>query len=66
MTERNENCPCGSGKKYKKCCMNDFRKRSKQIPIKKNLITEALTSPLQSEINEYVRRKAMRHENFNK
>ena len=21
-TQRNEPCPCGSGKKYKKCCMN--------------------------------------------
>jgi len=20
--QRNENCPCGSGKKFKKCCMN--------------------------------------------
>ena len=20
--ERNEKCPCGSGKKYKKCCIN--------------------------------------------
>jgi hypothetical protein len=20
---RNEPCPCGSGKKYKKCCLND-------------------------------------------
>lgn len=22
---RNESCPCGSGKKYKKCCMNKDR-----------------------------------------
>jgi len=22
-TGRNELCPCGSGKKYKKCCMNN-------------------------------------------
>ena len=21
-TGRNERCPCGSGKKYKKCCLN--------------------------------------------
>ena len=23
---RNDSCPCGSGKKYKKCCLNDSRK----------------------------------------
>jgi len=22
-TGRNESCPCGSGKKFKKCCLND-------------------------------------------
>ena len=22
MYQRNEPCPCGSGKKYKKCCIN--------------------------------------------
>ena len=22
--QRNEPCPCGSGKKYKKCCINKF------------------------------------------
>lgn len=22
---RNDNCPCGSGKKFKKCCMMKFR-----------------------------------------
>ena len=21
---RNDNCPCGSGRKYKKCCMNEI------------------------------------------
>jgi uncharacterized protein YchJ len=27
MTMPNEKCPCGSGKKYKKCCENEqFRK----------------------------------------
>lgn len=23
--ERNEPCPCGSGKKFKKCCLNEVR-----------------------------------------
>ncbi|THB75762.1 MAG: zinc chelation protein SecC, partial [Desulfobacteraceae bacterium] len=22
MIKRNQPCPCGSGKKYKKCCLN--------------------------------------------
>ncbi len=26
MAERNDKCPCGSGKKYKKCCMTNFTK----------------------------------------
>jgi len=26
---RNENCPCGSGKKFKKCCMNKQTKESR-------------------------------------
>lgn len=25
VIERNEICPCGSGKKYKKCCMENDR-----------------------------------------
>ena len=25
---RNDTCPCGSGKKYKKCCLNDPQKPS--------------------------------------
>ncbi len=26
MAGRNDKCPCGSGKKYKKCCMTNFTK----------------------------------------
>jgi hypothetical protein len=26
MIGRNDKCPCGSGKKYKKCCMTNFTK----------------------------------------
>jgi hypothetical protein len=25
-TERNASCPCGSGKKYKKCCLDKHKK----------------------------------------
>ena len=28
---RNSPCPCGSGKKYKKCCSNKHRSRGKKI-----------------------------------
>jgi len=27
--QRNEKCPCGSGKKYKKCCLADPKKMQK-------------------------------------
>jgi len=29
---RNDPCPCGSGKKYKKCCLD-----SKSVPINKTI-----------------------------
>ena len=37
-TGRNELCPCGSGKKYKKCCLNKDREEQE---IKKNPINES-------------------------
>ena len=30
---RNQPCPCGSGKKYKKCCLNKPREDNKKIDI---------------------------------
>lgn len=30
---RNDPCPCGSGKKYKKCCLSQYEKARKHIPI---------------------------------
>jgi len=31
---RNEQCPCGSGKKYKRCCLEgDEKKRRKQLGL---------------------------------
>ena len=30
---RNEKCPCGSGKKFKKCCLNNQTNQSKTNPI---------------------------------
>jgi hypothetical protein len=51
---RNEPCPCGSGKKYKKCCMNKQQKTSnpldeleipmmRQMPLSKKAIDEFYT-----------------------
>jgi len=30
-TKRNEKCPCGSGKIFKKCCMKEYRERKKNL-----------------------------------
>ena len=38
---RNQPCPCGSGKKYKKCCLNKPRednKKTKNPEINKKLL----------------------------
>jgi len=40
---RNDPCPCGSGKKYKKCCLNkDFDKTRAEDSLRKQLIPEIL------------------------
>lgn len=28
---RNDLCPCGSGKKYKRCCMDNFAKQQTEM-----------------------------------
>lgn len=40
---RNDPCPCGSGKKYKNCCMN--QERPKASGIKRKLTAKVLTVP---------------------
>ena len=44
---RNEPCPCGSGKKYKKCCINknDFFPKTTAIPTE---------PPMKLYINTYI------------
>lgn len=38
--ERNDPCPCGSGKKYKKCCLNkQMNTAPEELPIHKTLIS---------------------------
>ncbi|MCL2690420.1 MAG: SEC-C metal-binding domain-containing protein, partial [Chitinispirillia bacterium] len=54
MTERNEPCPCGSGKKYKKCHLSiDEQNRAKgaaALPKPPKLKKGLIKSPEQIEI----------------
>jgi hypothetical protein len=46
---RNDICPCGSGKKYKKCCLNigkDNVNQSISIPIPKQYLLEGESRPI--------------------
>lgn len=56
---RNDPCPCGSGKKYKQCCMNKERPRvgpkkftAKILSTPKtiNLIERAYTQPIPTSV----------------
>ncbi len=41
---RNDPCPCGSGKKYKKCCLADtFVQIGKEESIRKRLIDNLMS-----------------------
>lgn len=55
MIGRNELCPCGSGKKYKKCCLQ----KNKLIEITKNktLYAKGLYENIENKINEYSRKE---------
>ena len=53
MVGRNDPCPCGSGKKYKKCC------ESKQNDSIEEVQTEELERILQSFYDHYPERKDM-------
>lgn len=42
-TGRNDPCPCGSGKKYKKCCLStDYVEPGREEPIRARLVQELL------------------------
>ena len=50
MTARNEKCPCGSGKKYKRCCMEqDEQKKAKPV----GAIAGVLYGPLDASEDDY-------------
>src|ERR1041385_5250232 len=55
---RNDPCPCGSGKKYKKCCLaRDEVQRAKHAPRDEHFITE-----LRPDVDEAVDRALQRLE----
>jgi len=43
---RNEPCPCGSGKKYKKCCMLKINQRKEREKISTERMAETPPTPL--------------------
>lgn len=51
MIGRNELCPCGSGKKYKKCCLQ--KNKSVEITRNKILYAKGLYENMESKIYEY-------------
>ncbi len=59
-TGRNDPCPCGSGKKYKKCCQDRFEAPSASQAMRKNSEAAALnipakaSAPTAAEINQLV------------
>ena len=43
QTGRNDPCPCGSGKKYKKCCLsNTYKERGREDSIRSKLVQNLL------------------------
>ena len=41
---RNDPCPCGSGKKYKKCCLGQSRKKHWSLDEVRSFTTEEIIS----------------------
>ena len=60
---RNDQCPCGSGKKYKKCCLNKEKTitSNQQVP----LVNQLYSNPLFSEHLQYVYTKKVKNETIN-
>ncbi len=53
MIGRNELCPCGSGKKYKKCCLQ--KNQSIEFTRNKILYAKGLYENMENKIYEYAR-----------
>ena len=52
---RNDTCPCGSGEKYKKCCLNNPQKSSQSEPDYTDDITVFIE--LSNSINDLLERR---------
>jgi DNA-binding SARP family transcriptional activator len=52
---RNDTCPCGSGKKYKKCCLNDPKKSLPAEPCYKDDLISFVE--LSNSINDLLEKK---------
>lgn len=64
--QRNEPCPCGSGKKYKKCCMEQVRQQEVARADRREGIQKALTwisSHYRSQIDQWVEEEWLGHIN---
>ncbi|UCH82539.1 MAG: SEC-C domain-containing protein, partial [Nitrospiraceae bacterium] len=43
QTGRNDPCPCGSGKKYKKCCLSKtYKERGREDSIRSKSVQDLL------------------------
>ena len=51
MIGRNELCPCGSGKKYKKCCLQ--KNQRTEFTRNKTLYAKGLYKNIENKICEY-------------
>ena len=53
MIGRNELCPCGSGKKYKKCCLQ--KNQLREFTRNKTLYAKGLYKNVENKIYEYAK-----------
>ncbi|GAA0705616.1 SEC-C metal-binding domain-containing protein [Paraclostridium ghonii] len=60
MLGRNESCPCGSGKKYKKCCLN--KDVVSERASRKIVLSQKQYSQLYSKLYEYSRQPKFKEE----
>lgn len=59
MTGRNEQCPCGSGLKYKKCCLRDDTTVSPEPPIRDRSIPPEILAELERKQREIEKHRRM-------
>ncbi|MFP4559387.1 MAG: SEC-C metal-binding domain-containing protein, partial [Archaeoglobaceae archaeon] len=65
MTEqvgRNDPCPCGSGLKYKKCCLKDRQKKETEITEKLNTAELSVDTQEENEQEDYEVEPKMEYE----